>query len=93
MSVEVLGIILRRRSFLLSFVTEWMSGSRTKKILFNIAEDGVGLEDPMIYYNLTLQAPAPYTEILDQPEWGTLYFATPSVSSMAICLLFSSHSL
>jgi hypothetical protein len=86
--VEVLAIILRGPSFLLSFVTEWMSGDRTQKILSNMSSDSFAY-----YHSVTLQTPAIYTEILDQPEWGTLYFATPSVSFMAICLLFSSHGL
>jgi hypothetical protein len=82
-SVEVLAILLRSLSFLLMFVTEWMSGDRTQKILWNTTFDSFA-----IYHNVTLQTPVVYTEILDQPEWGTLYFATPSVSSMAIFSFF-----
>jgi hypothetical protein len=81
--VEVLEIILRSASFLLSPVTEWLSGNRTQKILWNTTFDSQA-----IFHNVTLQTPAIYTEILDQPEWGTLYFATPGVSFMAIYLHF-----
>jgi hypothetical protein len=88
MSVEVLAIILQSASFLLSFVTEWTSGDRTQKLLWNTTFDSFA-----IYHNVTLQTPATYTEILDQPEWGTLYFATPSVSFMALYFIFSSHGL
>ncbi len=92
-SVEVRAIILRSPSFLLSFVIEWISGDRTQKILWNSTSYGV-----ITLYNVTLQTSAMYTEILDQPEWGTLYFATPGfvepgVSFMAIDLLLSSHGL
>ncbi|KAI0278703.1 hypothetical protein BGY98DRAFT_505082 [Russula aff. rugulosa BPL654] len=51
---------------------EWTSGDRTQKIQWNTTFDTYA-----IYHNVTLQTPAIYTEILDQPEWGTLYFATP----------------
>lgn len=83
-SVEVLAIILQSATFLLSFSTEWTSGDRTRKILWNTTFDTFA-----IYHNVTLQTPAIYTETLDQPEWGTLYFATPGVSFIAIYLLFS----
>ena len=81
--VEVRVIILRSQSCLLSFVTEWISGDRTQKILWNTTFDSFA-----IYHNITLQTPTIYTEVLDQQEWGTLYFATPSVSFMAICFPF-----
>lgn len=85
---EVPAIILRGPSCLLSFVTEWMSGDPTQKIIWNTTFDSFA-----IYHNVTLQTSAIYTEILDQPEWGTLYFATPSVSFMAVYFLLSSHGL
>jgi len=74
-------------------VIEWISGDRTQKILWNST-----LDYDAIFHNVTLQTSAMYTEILDQPEWGTLYFATPGfvepgVSFMAIDLLLSSHGL
>jgi hypothetical protein len=84
MSAEVRAIIFRGLSFLLSFVTEWMSGDRTQTILGNMTSDSFAA-----YHNVTLQTPAIYTEILDQPEWGILYFATQGVSFMATYLLFS----
>src|SRR6266849_1135547 len=92
-SVEVRAIILRSSSFLLSFVIEWISGDRTQQILWNST-----LDYDAIFHNVTLQTSAMYTEILDRPEWGTLYFATPSsltpsVSLNAIDLFLSSHSL
>jgi len=74
-SVEVLAVILRSPSSLLSFTTEWMSGNRTQKMMWNTTFDSFS-----IFHNVTLQTSAMYTEILDQPEWGSLYFATPSVS-------------
>ena len=83
-SVEVLAIILQSLSFLLSFVTEWLSGDRTQKMLWNMT-----LDSSAIYYNVTLQSPAEFTEILDRPEWGSLYFAIPNVSFMAIYLFYS----
>jgi hypothetical protein len=89
MSAEVRAILFRSLSFLLSFVTEWISGDRTQKILWNTTFDSSA-----IFHNVTLQTLAIYTEILDQAEWGTLYFATPnSVSFMYIYLLFFPHGL
>ena len=88
-SVEVRrAIFLRSPSSFLSFVIEWMSGDRTQKILWNSTS-----VPTVTLYNVTLQTPAIYTEKLDQPEWGTLYFATPGVSFMTIDLLPSSHGL
>jgi hypothetical protein len=87
-SVEVLTIILQSASFLLSFVTDWISGDRTQKILWNTTFDPFA-----VYHNVTLQKSAIYTEILDQPEWGTLYFATPGVSFMAIYFILPSYGL
>ena len=81
--VEVRTTILRSPLRLLSFVTEWISGDRTQKILWNTTFDSFA-----IYHNVTLQTLAIYTEVLDQPEWGTLYFATKSVSFMAFYFLF-----
>ncbi|KAF8497617.1 hypothetical protein F5888DRAFT_1613412 [Russula emetica] len=52
---------------------EWMSGDRTQKILWNTTWGPPAI----FFHNVTLQTSAIYTEILDQPEWGTLYFATP----------------
>ena len=81
------AIIPRSSSFLLSFVTEWLSGDRTQKIIWNTTFDSFAT-----YHNVTLQTPAIYTEIHDQPEWGTLYFAKSSVSLRLFIYFFLSRS-
>ena len=60
---------------LLSFVTEWSSGDRTQRILWSPT-----VNDRAIFHKIELQQPENFTEILDQAEWGTLYFAMKSVS-------------
>ena len=81
-------------SFLFSFVTEWLSGDRTQKILWSTTSN-----PDVVLHSVTLQTQAIYTEILDQPEWGTLYFATPGVSlrlsnafPLSRCMMQSLHA-
>jgi hypothetical protein len=76
MSVEVRRlVVLRNTSFLLSFVTEWNSGDRTQKILWHSTSNF-----DVVFHSVTLQTPATFTEILDQAQWGTLYYAMTAVS-------------
>jgi hypothetical protein len=75
MSAEVRPIVLRRPSFLLRFATDWNSGDRTQKILW-----GSTSNSDVIFHSVTLQAPVTFMEILDQAEWGTLYYAMKAVS-------------
>ncbi len=59
----------------LSLVTEWNSGDRTQNILWSPTSNS-----DVIFHSVTLQKPAPFTEVLDQAEWGTLYYAMKAVS-------------
>ena len=74
MSVEVRPVVLRRSSLILSFVTEWNSGDRTKTILWN------SMPNPdVISHRVTLQIPQLFTEVINQADWGTLYYAMKAV--------------
>ena len=75
MSAEVRPILLRSPSFLFSFILEWNSGDRTKMILWSPSSTA-----DVVFHSVTLQAPAEFTEIFDQAEWGTLYYAMLAVS-------------
>jgi Domain of unknown function (DUF5127) len=88
MSAEVRPIVLRSPSSLLSFVAEWNSGDRTQKIQWRST-----FNSDVIFHSVTLQSLATFTEILDQAEWGTLYYAMKAVSLMAIYLLSYSRSV
>jgi hypothetical protein len=89
MSAEVRAILFRSLSFLLSFVTEWISGDRTQKILWNTPSYA-----DVIFHRVTLQTPALFTEVIDQAEWGTLYYAMKAVrDSYGHLFTFSSHGL
>jgi hypothetical protein len=74
MSAEVRPIVLRSTSFHLSFITEWNSGDRTQQILWSPT-----INDSAVFHSVRLQNPETFTEILDQAEWGTLYYAMKSV--------------
>jgi Domain of unknown function (DUF5127) len=69
------SIVLRSPSFLFSFVSEWNSGDRTKMILWSPSSTA-----DVVFHSVTLQTPAEFTEIIDQAEWGTLYYAMLAVS-------------
>jgi hypothetical protein len=75
MSAEVRPIVLRSASFPLSFVTEWNSGDRTQQILWSPT-----INDNAVFHSVGLQKQETFTEILDQAEWGTLYYAMKNVS-------------
>ena len=77
MSAEVRPIVLRSPSFSfqLRFVLEWNSGDRTKMILWSPSSTV-----DVVFHSVTLQAPAEFTEIIDQAEWGTLYYGMLAVS-------------
>jgi hypothetical protein len=77
MSAEVCPIVLRSASFLLSFVTEWNSGDRTQQILWSPT-----ISDNAVFHSVGLQKQGElaFAEILDQAEWGTLYYAMKNVS-------------
>src|SRR6266566_7227446 len=70
-------IVLRNPSFLLSFVTlaEWNSGDRTQKLLWHSTSNS-----DVIFHSVTLQTPTTFMEVLDQAQWGTLYYAMIAVS-------------
>jgi Domain of unknown function (DUF5127) len=75
MSAEVRPIVLRSPSSLLTFVTEWNSGDRTQNILWHST-----FNSDVVFHSVTLQTSATFMEILDQAEWGTLYYAMKAVS-------------
>lgn len=74
-SAEVREIVLRSQSRLLSFVTEWNSGDRNQVILWSATSNA-----NVTFHSVRLQTPAVFTEIIDQAEWGTLYYAMQTVS-------------
>jgi Domain of unknown function (DUF5127) len=74
MSAEVRTVVLRSPSLLLSLVTEWNSGDRSQTIRWNSTNDA-----DVIFHLVTLQTPALFTEVIDQAEWGTLYYAMKDV--------------
>jgi hypothetical protein len=75
MSAEVRPVVLRSPSFLLSFAAEWNSGDRTQKIQWHST-----FNSDVIFHSVTLQTLATFTEIVDQAQWGTLYYAMQAVS-------------
>jgi hypothetical protein len=74
-SAEVRGVVLRNPSFHPSFVTEWNSGNRNQVILWSATSNS-----DVIFHSVTLQTQAVFAEIVDQAEWGTLYYAMQTVS-------------
>ena len=75
MSAEVRAVVLSSPSLLLSFVTtEWNSGDRSQTILWSSTSNA-----DIIYHRATLQTPASFAEVVDQAEWGTLYYAMKAV--------------
>jgi hypothetical protein len=75
MSAEVRAIVLRSQSFLLSFVKEWNSGDRNQVIVWSATSNA-----DVIFHSVRLQTSAVFTEIVEQAEWGTLYYAMQTVS-------------
>ena len=86
-SAEGRGIFLRQPSFLSNFVLEWNSGDRNQEILWSAKSTA-----DVIYHSVTLQTQAVFTEIIDQAEWGTLYYAMQTVSDANLSD-FLTHSL
>ncbi len=74
-SLEVRAIILQSPSFLLSLVTEWSSRDASQRILSSPTSNA-----DVVLHNVTLQTPAEFTEISDQAQWGTIYYAMKAVS-------------
>ena len=74
MSAEVRAVVLWSPSLHLSFVTEWNSGDRKQKILWSSTSNA-----DVIFHRVTLQTQAVFTEVIDQAEWGTLYYAMKAV--------------
>jgi hypothetical protein len=75
MSAEVRAIVLRSPPFCPSFVTEWNSGDRTQTILWTPTSNA-----DVIFHSVTLQTQVKFMEVIDQAEWGTLYYAMQAVS-------------
>ena len=65
----------RSPSLLRNFVTEWTSGNRSQTILW-----GSNSNADIAFHSVTLQAEATFKEVIDQAEWGTLYYAMKNVS-------------
>jgi hypothetical protein len=59
---------------LFSLVTEWNSGDRSKAIVWNSTSNA-----NVIFHIVTLGTPAVFTEIVNQADWGTLYYAMKAV--------------
>jgi hypothetical protein len=74
-SAEVRAIVSQSPSLPRSFVTEWMSGDRSQSILW-----GSTSNTDIVYHTVTLQTSTTFKEIIDQAEWGTLYYAMKNVS-------------
>ena len=74
-SAGVREIVLRSQSFLLSFVTEWNSGDRNQVIVWSATSNA-----DVVFHSVRLQTSAVFTEIINQAEWGTLYYAMQTVS-------------
>jgi hypothetical protein len=76
MSAEVRAVVLRSLPLHLSFFTEWNSGDRSQKILWNTTSNA-----DVVIHRVTLQTQtsAVFTEVVDQAEWGTLYYAMKTV--------------
>jgi hypothetical protein len=75
MSAEVRAIVLRSPSFSPNFVTEWSSGNRSQTILWAPTSNA-----NVVFHSVTLQTQVKFTEVIDQAEWGTLYYAMQAVS-------------
>jgi hypothetical protein len=74
MSAGVRAVVLLSPSLILSLVTEWNSGDRSQTIRWNSTSDA-----DVIFHRVTLQTPELFTEVIDQAEWGTLYYAMKAV--------------
>jgi len=74
MSAEVRAAVLRSSFLFLSLVTEWNSGDRTQTIVWNTTSNA-----NVIFHYVTLQTLAVFTEITNQADWGTLYYAMKAV--------------
>jgi hypothetical protein len=75
MLAEVRAIVLPSPPFSPNFVTEWNSGDRTQTILW----DPISNAD-VVFHSVTLQTQVKFTEVINQAEWGTLYYAMLAVS-------------
>ena len=75
MSAEVCTIALLSPPFCLSFITEWNSGDRTQTILWTPTSN-----TDVVFHSVTLQTQVPFMEVIDQAQWGTLYYAMQAVS-------------
>ncbi len=58
----------------LSSITEWSSGDRSQTLLWSSTSNA-----DVIFHRATLQTPALFTEVMDQADWGTLYYAMKAV--------------
>ncbi|KAI0958924.1 hypothetical protein AcV7_004605 [Taiwanofungus camphoratus] len=57
---------------------EWMSGNRSALVNWTT----IATDSSALYHKIQLQSPEPFTEILDQAEDGTAYFAMASTPDM-----------
>ena len=57
------------------FITEWNSGDRSQTILWTITPNA-----DVVFHSVTVHPQVKFTEIIDQAEWGTLYYAMQAVS-------------
>ncbi len=89
MSLEVCAIVLRSPPLCPSFVTEWNSGNRTQTILWTPTPNA-----DVVFHSVTLQTQVKFMEVIDQAEWGTLYYAMQAVSrSPSICFLLTVYDI
>ena len=75
MLAEVRTIVLQNLPSYPSFVTEWNSGDRTQTILWTTTPN-----NDIVFHSVTLQTQVEFKEVIDQAEWGTLYYAMQAVS-------------
>jgi Domain of unknown function (DUF5127) len=55
--------------------SEWNSGDRTQTILWTTTSNAND-----VYHSISLQTQVKFMEVIDQAEWGTLYYAMQAVS-------------
>jgi Domain of unknown function (DUF5127) len=76
MSAGVRAVVLLSPSLPLSLVAEWSSGDRLQTIMWSLHSTP---DTNVIYHSVTLQTSAVFAEVINQAEWGILYYAMKAV--------------
>ncbi|KAF8497614.1 hypothetical protein F5888DRAFT_1613618 [Russula emetica] len=66
---------------------EWNSGNRSNTILWSSTSNA-----DVIFHNVTLQSPVLFFEILDQAEWGNLYYAMKAGDNVTYQIALDAYS-